>query len=142
MKFPAARYFKTEKRLQALINSCDREFDEWCQQYMAELYEIELEGYSSLPYWIEPAGLRNRNSECACDDYRVEYVGDYYEPLRLGDTRTIEGVEYRYLDSVPLCAELELQAHNGRYAHAYQGESFLRVWERMISDSKQATVTD
>lgn len=142
MKFPAERYFKTEKRLQALINSCDREFDEWCEQYMATLYEIDLEGYSSLPYWIEPAGLRNRNRECELDDYLVEYRPGYHEPLSLGDTRTIEGVEYRYLDSVPLCAELELQTQDGKCAYAYQGESFLRVWERIIGDSEQATVTD
>jgi hypothetical protein len=142
MKFPAYRYFKTGKRLQALINSGAAEFDEWCEQYMATLYEIELDGYSSLPYWIEPAALRNRNSECDCDDYLVEYRAGYHEPLSLGDTRTIEGVEYRYLDSVPLCAELELQAHDGKCSYAYQGESFLRVWERVLSDSEQVIVTD
>lgn len=142
MKFPAYRYFKTGKRLQALINSNDPEFDEWCEQYMATLYEIALEGYSSLPYWIEPAGLRDCNPECDSDDYLVEYRADYYEPLSIGDTRTIEGVEYRYIDSVPLGAELELQSEDGKFAYAYQGESFLRVWERVLSDSQEIAVTD
>lgn len=129
MKHDVANYFRTHKRLQALINSCDPEFDEWCQQHMANLYEIKLEGYSELPYWIEIGSLDGFSRETDRDDYLVEYRSGYHEPLQRGHIQLINGKKYKYLDSVPLCAELELQADDGRYAYAYQGENFLRVWE-------------
>lgn len=131
MKHDVAKYFRTHKRLQALINSCDPEFDEWCQQYMATLYEIELEGYCELPYWIEIGSLHGVSKATEKEDYYVEYRAGYHEPLQLGHIQLINGKEYKYLDSLPLCAELELQTKDGKYAHAYQGESFLRIWETL-----------
>lgn len=129
MKHDIKKYFRTYNRLQALINSGDSEFDEWCEQYLADLYEIKLEGYSELPYWIDVAGLHGASKETDSDDYLVEYRVGYHEPFKLGHTKVINGTQYKYVDSVPLNQEIELQAGDGRYVHAYVGESFLRVWE-------------
>lgn len=129
MKHDINKYFRTHNRLQALINSCDSEFDEWCQQYMAEMYEIKLEGYSELPYWINVATLHGASKETDSNDYLVEYRVGYHEPFQRGHIKLINGTQYKYLDRVSLHDELELLTEDGLYAYVSLGDVFLRVWE-------------
>jgi hypothetical protein len=142
MKFPIHKYFKTGLRLRVLVEQNDPQFEEYCQKYMASLYEIDLEGYSSLPYWVELCSLRDRDYECTEDDYLVEYRDGYHEPLSWGATQRIGDEKYTYIESIPLDKEIELQAHDGTFVHVYCGESFLRLWQRVLNVRQESEVTD
>ena len=99
---------------------------------MAVLYEIKLEGYSALPYWIHEGLFHGFSHDSDKADYLIEYRLGIHEPLELGTTRAINGKEYKYLDSVLLDQELELQTEDNKYTYVYQGEHFLRIWEAII----------
>ena len=61
------------------------------------------------------------------DITHVQYVDGFHEPHKKGETLTINGEEYIYIDSQPLPAEMEHQADEGDLIYEYRGYSFLRL---------------
>lgn len=131
MRFELSRYFQTTKRLKVMldrIDSCDQE--ELFHQYLRDVLEIDpSKDYQQVPYWVEVAALSCKNEDAMPEEYRCEYREGYHEPLNIGHKRNIEGRTYRYIDSVPLSAEQELQAEDGGLCYLYHGENYLRIWE-------------
>lgn len=84
-----------------------------------ESYGILREGVSRCPYWLEVSGRW------------VQYVEGAYDEYKHGDEIVVDGVTYRYVDSVSLHTEIEHQADDGGLLYETRGYSFLRVLERI-----------
>jgi len=76
-----------------------------------------------VPYWL--------HLYCEDDDCMVEYIPGYHENLEIGDESIVDGVKYRYIDSVSLPEEVEYQTLGGECVYEYRGVSFLRVWKKV-----------
>jgi len=111
-------YFSTTDNLKSFIDNPDNE--SYLNHCFSELYEIDLDGLSECPYWIEPYYMQ-------AEDYQVQYIDGYWEPRRIGEVITIDGVNYLYVDSQPLPEEIEHQADDGGLVYEYRGYSYLRI---------------
>jgi len=112
--------WKNETTLTAFIEDDNNE--DFLDSLFFGLFEIEPKGLSECPYWLE-----------AHQGCMVEYNRGYYEPLSIGDVRTFDGADYRYIDSQPLSEEVEHQADDGSLVYEYRGHSYLRIWT-LVSD--------
>jgi len=106
-------WYDTKESLEAFIE--DRSNENMLDNMFFDLFEIETEGLTERPYWVD-----NQPDDCM-----VEYQAGYYEPLEIGTIR--DG--YKYIDSISLPEEQEHQAEDGSLVYEYRGPSFLRVWE-------------
>ena len=107
-------WYDNRKTLEAFIE--DRANEDQLDNMFFDLFEIEADGLTDCPYWFE---------KYAKDDYMVEYIPGYYEPLAIGTI--CDG--YKYIDSISLPEEQEHQAEDGSLVYEYRGHSFLRVWQ-------------
>ena len=114
--------FRTAKGLEAVIDNSHKldGVEDWLDSIFAEMYEIDLNEPCEVLYWIE---------NYQDDKYMVEYNRGHYEPYRIGDTITINKIDYTYVDTVLLDEEVEHQIENGDLVYEYRGTSYLRVLE-------------
>jgi hypothetical protein len=111
---------RTKKALQKFID--DRKNESILDSWFANLFEIDLDKPCDKPYWIH-------EKESEYENCKVEYIPGYFEPLKIGDTCEIEGMKYKYIESIALPEEQEHQAEDGSLVYEYRGFSFLRLWQ-------------
>jgi hypothetical protein len=116
--------FKTKENLMAYINS--DESKDFRDENLECMYEIKMFDIVPVPYWIEKYYKINDHN-----NYFVQYIDGYYEPKKYGDTITINGNIYEYVDSQPLSEEIEHQADDGGFVYEYRGYSFLRILKKL-----------
>ena len=87
------------------------------------LLDVEERNESDLyerPYTIERKDITH-----------VQYIDGFHEPHQIGETLTIDGEEYIYVDSLNLPAEMEHEADGGELVYEYRGYSFLRLLKKL-----------
>ena len=109
----------TKEELQAWIE--DRQNESILDRWFADLFEIDLDKPCDKPYWIH-----EREEEY--EDCLVEYIPGYWEHLEIGSICEINGIQYKYIESISLPEEQEHQAEDGSLCYEYRGLSFLRLW--------------
>ena len=107
--------------------------DEVIEQEFKALYDMDWEGYTENPYWLDQA----REGDI------VEHVGGIIDNKDYGDT--VKGNElgepaknnkkYEYVNSTSGPSELEIPKENG-LSVKYAGSNFFRIWRPVEKTDK------
>lgn len=114
------RAFRNQRALQALV---DKDYVEQIDIFLDHLVEEDFRlAYEN----IEPDFIQ---VDFDLDKLCAKFVQGYYWPYASGDIVEIDGAKLRYLDSLPLSEEIELQANDGGLVYLYTGPRFIAYFE-------------
>lgn len=114
-----AYLFDTEEHIRKFYDENPDALD----RYIEDMYEIDMSGkVFDVPYWCEQYRLDDI-------EYKAQYIPGYWEDKRYDDVIEIDGLEYRYHDSVILGSEIEMFDENNKEFYIYIGYSYLRILE-------------
>jgi hypothetical protein len=142
-------YLATKTRLDILLNNSRRRpstVEDLVNMHFWASIDMEPMDFDEvrdgLPYWVDFGSLNNASDNAEPSDYLVQYREGIHEPkstrsmLHSGYIIEHNGESYEYIDSIRLPVEVEIQADDGKFCHAYRGESFLRVFERVQASNQ------
>ena len=118
--------FDTEEHIRKFYDDNPDDLD----RYVEDMYEIDMSGkVFDLPYWCD----QYRRDDVG---YKAQYIQGFWEDKRYDDIIDIDGIEYRYHDSVILPNEIEMYDENYKEFFIYIGYSYLRILEPVIKEEE------
>ena len=127
LKYPIHKYFKTEDRLKTMLDTNCPEVDEFIEEHLCNLYEIDtslglIETRGALEFWGYNE-LLDTLENCPEDTSKLCYR--YSNSIWPGQSSE----NFEYIGNIALGPELELQAEDGGLAYYYLGYPSLEIYE-------------